>query len=175
MREDEAQWLEERLLAANRRYLRGRPAIPEDPAPSLRIAVLTCMDVRIDPLPLLGLQLGEAHVLRNAGARVTEDVLRSLVISQQALGTNAVVLMPHTRCGVLGLDAAALQPPRSASFGTPEPLDFHAMEDLRAALSEDLEKLRESPWMPQDVHLLGLILDIDSGALAALRKPAREN
>lgn len=173
MPEPESQGLEQQLLAANRRYLAGQPAIPSVVAPRRRLAVLTCMDVRIDPLPLLGLQLGEAHVLRNAGARLTPDVLRSLVISQQALGTRAVVLMPHTGCGVLGLDTAALRPPRADDLGVPEPLDFHPMDDLQAALSEDLCRLRESPWMPKDIQVLGLILDTVSGALSALRKPGR--
>ncbi len=153
------------LLDANRSYVGGDPAIPENVAPSARLAIVTCMDVRIDPLAVLGLRLGQAHVLRNAGARVTEDVLRSLVISQQALGTNAVILMPHEGCGVLGLDVRTLRPRAAASPTSVPALDFHAMQDLEAALAEDLRSLRESPWIGTDVQIHGLVLDVARGAV----------
>lgn len=165
MSEHSTSPLLERLLAANRRYVAAAPALPQSAVPSERLAILTCMDVRIDPLPLLGLQLGNAHVLRNAGARLTEDILRSLVISQQALGTQAVLLMPHTRCGVLGLDPAGLQPRAGVRKEELPPLEFHPMQDLRTSLADDLRRLRESPWISPDVEILGLILDIESGAL----------
>ncbi len=155
----------DRLLKANRRFVDGHPAIPQDAAPSARLAVVTCMDVRIDPLPLLGLGLGQAHVLRNAGARVTDDVLRSLVISQQALGTNAVILMPHEGCGVLGLDVATLRPRSAAPQGRVPALEFHAMQEIETALAQDLRLLRESPWIGPDVEIHGFILDVARGAI----------
>lgn len=142
------------------------------PVPSQRLAILTCMDVRIDPRTVLGLALGEAHILRNAGARVTDDVIRSLVISQQALGTNAVVLMPHTECGVLGLDPADILRrlgPEAAHFPL---LDFRAMHDLSAAIREDLARLRESPWIVPSVTAVGLILDIRTGLVRRQEPPA---
>ncbi len=153
------------ILEANRHYVAGQPTIPQAATPTKGLAVVTCMDVRIDPLALLGLSLGQAHVLRNAGARVTEDVLRSLVISQQALGTRAVILMPHTGCGVLGLDVGKLRPLRGDAGEPPRPLDFHPMDDLAAALAEDLRLLRGSPWIGQDVEIHGLILDTAEGSL----------
>lgn len=155
----------ERLLEANRRYVAGSPAIPFESTPSLRLALVTCMDVRIDPLPLLGLGLGQAHVLRNAGARVTDDVLRSLVISQQALGTNTVILMPHTGCGVLGLDVRNLAPRSPTKDGIVPPLDFHPLHDLQTGLAEDLRLLRDSPWLLPDVEVHGFILDVSRGAV----------
>ncbi len=165
MRENALPPLVRRLLEANARYVAGEPQIPRDAVPKARLAVVTCMDVRIDPLPLLGLRLGEAHVLRNAGARITDDVLRSLVISQQALGTNAVVVLPHTLCGVLGLDVTGLKPHPGTPRQAVPTLDFHPMEDLEAALAQDLRLLRESPWILPGVEIHGFILDIDTGAL----------
>lgn len=90
-----------RLLEANCRSVVGRPPALGDPVPSEHLVVLTCMDVRIDPLQIFGLRLGQAHVLRNAGARVTEDVIRSVAISQQALGTDTIIVMPPAEfcCG----------------------------------------------------------------------------
>jgi carbonic anhydrase len=155
----------EKLLAANRHYVEARGGLPDSPVPSERLAIVTCMDVRIDPLPLLGLRLGSAHVLRNAGARVTDDVIRSLVISQQALGTEAVLLLPHTLCGVLGLDPDGLHPRPGVSKADLPHLEFHPMHDLQTSLSEDLRKLRESPWISPHVQIYGLILDVESGSL----------
>ena len=162
MRGSSATMFLDRLLAANERYAAGHPLANLDAPPSERLAIVTCMDARIDPLPLLGLRPGQAHVLRNAGARVTDDVLRSLVISQQALGTDVVIVMPHTSCGLLGLDPATLHPRRAA--GRPATrLDFHPMSDLEAALRQDIQSLRESPWIGENAEILGLILDTATG------------
>jgi len=158
----------ERLLLGNRRAVARGPALPQGSAPSERLAIVTCMDVRIDPLALLGLGPGQAHVLRNAGGRVTDDVLRSLVISQQALGTRAVVLMPHTQCGTLGLDVRALTPRPGVPAAAVPPLDFHPMADLEEALRGDLRLLRESPWLHPETELVGLILDIATGRVRSL-------
>ena len=162
MLDSSASTLLDRLLAANARYAAGRSLAGVEAAPSQRLAIVTCMDARIDPLPLLGLRLGQAHVLRNAGARVTGDVLRSLVISQQALGTNVVVVMPHTGCGLLGLDPATLRPRGDALRPAPH-LDFHTMSDLYSTLQQDLRRLRESPWIGPEAEIHGLILDTDTG------------
>lgn len=167
MSEPSAPPLIERLLAANRRYVAASPGLPDSPVPSERLVIVTCMDVRIDPLPLLGLRLGSAHVLRNAGARVTDDVIRSLVISQQVLGTEAVLLLPHTGCGMLGLDPGSLQPRPGVSKGDLPPLEVHPMHDLQTSLAQDLETLRESPWISPHVQIYGLILDIGTGSLIA--------
>ena len=88
-----------RLLAANEAYAAARAGVA-DPRPSRRLAVVTCMDARIDVFAALGLHLGEAHVIRNAGGRVTDDVLRSLTLSSHVLGVDTVVVMQHTKCGL---------------------------------------------------------------------------
>src|SRR3712207_2378425 len=92
-----------RLIEANQAYATARERVA-DPKPSRRLAVVTCMDARIDVFAALGLHLGEAHVIRNAGGRVTEDVLRSLALSTHVLGVDTVVVMQHTRCGLAGVD-----------------------------------------------------------------------
>lgn len=152
----------DRLLSANQAY-RSRHLAIAKAEPTRRLAVLTCMDARIDPLAMLGLAPGEAHVLRNAGSRVTEDVIRSLAVSEQALGTTAVLVLPHTGCGMIGLDAGALR----AKFDAPEmpAIDFLPISDLKATLLADLRRLRQSPWIAGNVRLYGAILDLAGGGL----------
>lgn len=159
---NEASRILEQLLAANHRYVQGTSPAGLSAVPSRHLAVVTCMDVRIDPLPLLGLSLGEAHVLRNAGARVTDDVVRSLVISQQALSTRIVLLMPHTRCGVLGLQGAQIVKALGRDPKTLPSMDFMGMDDLMETLRHDLARLRDNPWIGPDVVVAGVILDIDT-------------
>src|SRR6201986_3255113 len=96
------------LLAANQAYAAARANVA-DPRPGRHLAAVTCMDARIDVFAVLGLHLGEAHVIRNAGGRVTEDVLRSLALSSHVLGVDTVVVTQHTRCGLAGVSDAELQ------------------------------------------------------------------
>lgn len=148
------------MMAANARYASG-VALPEGPRPRRAAAIVTCMDVRIDPLPVLGFGMGEAHVIRNAGARVTDDVVRSLAISQQALGTKTVILMPHTRCGLMGLDDTSIRP--RPGMGGAQRLACLGFDDLDATLRADLAVLRESPWIAGDTTFSGFVFDVDSG------------
>src|SRR5580692_7845374 len=104
------------LLAANRGYAAARASVA-DPRPGQHLAVLTCMDARIDVFAVLGLHLGEAHVLRNAGGRVTDDVLRSLALSSHVLGVETVVVMQHTKCGLAGVTDDELQTLTGADLG----------------------------------------------------------
>src|ERR1700749_2416713 len=104
------------LLAANKAYADARANV-SDPRPGRRLAVVTCMDARIDVFAVLGLHLGEAHVIRNAGGRVTEDVLRSLAVSSGVLGVDAAVVMQHTKCGLVGVTDAQLRELTGADLG----------------------------------------------------------
>jgi carbonic anhydrase len=128
--------------------------------PSGRLAVVTCMDVRIDPLAALGLADGEAHVIRNAGAVVTPDVIRSVAVSQRRLDTVAVDLMMHTDCGMLGLDEEALRREITAASGRPVGVAFHAFDDLHAELRRGVETLRHSPVLATRSKVRGLIYDV---------------
>jgi carbonic anhydrase len=117
------------------------------------------MDARIDVFAALGLELGEAHVLRNAGGRVTDDVLRSLALSSHALGVDTLVVMQHTRCGLHGVDGGELQ----ATTGTQ--IDFLAIEDHAVSLREDIELLRSQAFLDPIRRIVGLVFDVETGAV----------
>ncbi|MGH9001325.1 MAG: beta-class carbonic anhydrase [Acidimicrobiia bacterium] len=150
-----------RLLAANTAYATAR-AVLVDPRPSRNLAVLTCMDVRIDPSAALGLGLGEAHVLRNAGGRVTTDVLRSLALATHALGVDEVVVMQHTRCGLSGVSDRELRDRTGAD------VDFLAIDDHTAALRHDVDLLAATPYLTPVKVIAGFLYDVDTGRVGDL-------
>jgi carbonic anhydrase len=154
----------ERLLADNAAYVGATSAHqrPSDPRPSRQLAVVSCMDARIDVLGALGLALGEAHVIRNAGGRVTEDVLRSLALSVHVLGVDTVVLMQHTRCGLSGVTDGELRARTGAE------LAFLAIDDHSTALRRDVEILAATPYLVPVRAMAGLLYDVDSGRAEAL-------
>lgn len=154
------------LLSANRAYAVGHTAIPER-RPARRLAVVTCMDARIDVLAALGLQVGEALVLRNAGARVTDDVLRSLALGTHALAVEEVVVVQHTRCGVAGVTEQQLRELTRAD------LEFFTIADHSAALQEDVKLLADTPYLAGITAIAGLVYDVDSGQLAEITRWAR--
>ncbi len=140
-------------------------ATPElSPRPRRKLAVLTCMDARIDPYALLGLTRGDAHLLRNAGGLVTDDAIRSLSASQRELGTEEVVVVMHEGCGLLGADderfAQAL-----AADGAHPPWRLGGFADVEQALREGLERLRESPELAHRDRISGFVFDPRTGSL----------
>jgi carbonic anhydrase len=147
-----------RLLAANESYVASR-AKTGSARPGRRLAVVTCMDNRIDVYAALGLHLGDAHVIRNAGGRVTDDVLRSLAVSIHLLGTDTVVVMQHTRCGLLGVTEQQLRETTGADFG------FLAFDDHEVALREDIERLTSTTFLGPLRGVAGLVYDVDTGAI----------
>ncbi|MHB1809039.1 MAG: beta-class carbonic anhydrase [Solirubrobacteraceae bacterium] len=160
--------LEQSLAAAA--AAREELAMPGVPAtPRRKLAVLTCMDVRIDPIALLGIERGDAHVIRNAGAIVTDDAIRSLSVSQRLLGTTEVLVVMHERCGLCGASdeefAAML-----ASDGASPPWRLGGFAQLEQELAAALDRLRSSPELPCRQSIRGLIFDPESGSL---REPGR--
>jgi carbonic anhydrase len=147
------------LLAANEAWAASRPQTPSDARPRRHLAVVTCMDTRIDVLAALGLEVGEAHVLRNAGGRVTDDVLRSLALSCHVLGVDTVVVMQHTRCGLAGTTDEDLRARTGADVA------FLPIDDHRSALREDVQRLAGTPYLAPVRHVAGLVYDVDSGRL----------
>lgn len=145
-----------RLLAANEGYAAARANVA-DARPSRRLAVVTCMDARIDVFAVLGLHLGEAHVIRNAGGRVTDDVLRSLALSSSVLGVDTVVVMQHTQCGLAGVSEDELRERTGAD------LTFHAIADHESALREDVTLLTETPYLTAVRIVAGLVYDVETG------------
>src|SRR5438309_4846500 len=130
----------DRVLDANNAYAAARANVT-DARPSRHLAVVTCMDARIDVFAALGLHLGEAHVIRNAGGRVTDDVLRSLALSTHVLGVDTVVVMQHTKCGLAGVTDEELQQLTGADLG------FFPIDDHAAVLREDITLLTAQPYL----------------------------
>ncbi len=151
----------DRLLAANATWAESTElGDVGDPRPRRRVAVVTCMDARIDVFAVLGLRLGEAHVLRNAGGRVTDDVLRSLTLSCHVLGVDTVVVMQHTACGLAGVTDAELRARTGAD------LEFLPIGDHLAALREDVDQLVGTPHLEPIRTIAGLVYDVATGRVA---------
>lgn len=159
-----------RLLASNAAY--ARQFSPQDwpIQPARKTAVVTCMDARMDPLAFLGAQLGDVHVIRNAGGRVTDDVIRSLVISEQLLGTEEILVIHHTDCGMATFQNEALRRRIAETLGPEaeqeaQAIDFLPFADLAESVREDIRKLRQSPLISKHIRIYGAIYDIHTGKL----------
>lgn len=153
------------LLAANETFAAGFSSSGLTGTAARGLAVVTCMDSRIDPLGLLGLQPGDAKILRNAGARVTDDVLRTLVLAVYLLGVNRVLVMPHTDCGMTKVSDDDVHDLTSAKGVDTRSIDFHTIPNQDEALRHDLIKVRTSPFLPQDMPVGGALYDVRTGKL----------
>lgn len=138
--------------------------------PSRGLAVVTCMDARLDVHRILGLREGEAHILRNAGGVVTEDVLRSLVISQRLLGTREIMLILHTECGMLTFQDDALRKQIQAETGIRPPFAFEAFQDLEEEVRQSIRRIRSCPFLPHRETVRGFIYDVRTGRLREVRE-----
>ncbi len=132
--------------------------------PGRKIAVVTCMDARLDPAKFLGLQEGDAHVIRNAGGRAA-DAIRSLVISQHLLGTREIVLIHHTDCGMLTFTDEQLHQKLHDELHVHAEIPFLAFDDLEQSVRDDVEAIRTSPLLLPDVPVRGFIYDVHDGRL----------
>ncbi|GAB1314638.1 hypothetical protein MFIFM68171_04848 [Madurella fahalii] len=161
--------IQKNVEASSERYsasfTQGHLALP----PAKKYLVLTCMDARIDPARAFGIELGDAHVIRNAGASAL-DALRSIVISQQLLGTNEIVLVKHTGCGMLTFkneDAYALVEQRLGAEAVEElrqrKVDFLPFSELEKAVEEDVKLLKASRLVPDDVVISGWVYEVETG------------
>jgi len=134
--------------------------------PGRHVAVLTCMDARLDPARFLGLEEGDAHVIRNAGGRASEDALRSLTISEQLLGTNEVVVIHHTDCGMLTFSNEDLRNKLKQELNADaEHIDFLPFKDLEQSVRDDVATIKNSPFIPKNIEVSGFIYDVRSGRL----------
>jgi carbonic anhydrase len=153
----------DRMLEANGEWAAQAPG--ELPAPPARgVAVVACMDARMDVYRLLGLALGDAHVIRNAGGVVTEDTIRSLAISQHVLRTREVVVVHHTRCGLQGADEAAFAEQVEQATGQRPPWSMRAFADVEEDVRASVRLIRENPYLVADV-VRGTVYDVDTGRL----------
>jgi carbonic anhydrase len=134
------------------------------------VAILACMDARLDPARALGLSEGDAHVIRNAGGAVTHDAIRSLAISQHLLGTEEILLIQHTDCGMQKFSDDDLAERLEQHAGETPPFRAHTFEDLEQNLRESVRLLEESPFLLKTDAVRGFVYDVNSGRLTELRK-----
>jgi carbonic anhydrase len=153
------------LLKNNAEFARNfsKGDLPMPPGKGL--AVVACMDARLNVYALLGLQEGEAHVIRNAGGVVSDDVLRSLVISQRLLGTREVVLVHHTDCGMLTFTDDQVKADIEADIGLRPHFALEAFSDLERDIRQSIARIKASPFVPNKDSIRGFIYDVRSGAL----------
>lgn len=140
------------------------------PRPRRKVAVLSCMDTRIDLFPMLGLRRGDAHIIRNAGGLATEDAIRSLSISQRVLGTEEIVVVMHDGCGLHGASEDAFAEALRADGVLPT-WRLGAFEDVEATLRDSLARLRSSPELPHRDHIRGFVFDPETGRLREVATP----
>lgn len=158
------------FMKANKAYvdLHGTYHLPL--RPKTKVAIVTCMDSRLHVAQALGLALGDAHILRNSGGRVTEDVIRSLVISQQQLGTREIVVLHHTDCGAQTFTneefTAQLKRDLGVDVGNQDFLPFTDIED---SVREDIALLKNSPLIPDTIEISGAIYDVDTGRMTEVQ------
>jgi carbonic anhydrase len=157
------------LLAANREFAGDFDLAGFDGVAHAGIAVVTCMDSRIDPLGMLGLKPGDAKIFRNPGGRVTEAALEALVLGVHLLNVGRILVVPHTRCAMTSSTEAQLQERIGAAAGQDASWHaFHVVADQRAALEQDVRKVRSHPLIPVETAVGGFIYDVDTGLLEQL-------
>lgn len=143
-------------------FVKGNLPMP----PGRHVAVVVCMDARLDPARFLGLEEGDAHVIRNAGGRASEDAIRSLAISQQLLGTNEVVVIHHTDCGMLTFSNEDLRQKLKQDLkADAEHIDFLPFKDLAQSVRDDVATIKNSPLLLKNIAVSGFIYDVTSGRL----------
>jgi carbonic anhydrase len=156
-------------LSANARYAESFPGSDKPGRAARGLAVVTCMDSRIDPLAMLGVEPGDAKILRNAGGRVTEDVLRTLVLAAYLLGVERVLVVQHTDCGMTKLnDEQAHEALRAASGLDTRSLELRTIANQAATLKADVQKVKSWPYLPEGTPVAGGIYDVRSGRLEML-------
>ena len=154
------------VVRANQEYARYHRLSHVTPRPRRKLAVLTCMDTRLSRATL-GLAEGDAHILRNAGGIVTEDALRSLLVSHHLLGTEEIMIINHTDCGLTGATEDEIRERILSRTGgaSPVPASFHTFTDLYQNVRGPMEKVRSHPWVPKEVPVRGFVYDVSSGLL----------
>ncbi len=153
-----------RILAENRRYIEAFDRSALTAAPLSGLAIIACMDARLDVEEALGLRTGDAHVIRNAGGLATDDAIRSLIVSQERLGTDEVLVIGHTFCGLEQADEEEMRDHLAERTGRRLDIAFGSFPDLASSVRAQVERLRAHPWV-RDVPIHGLIFDVETGRL----------
>lgn len=158
-----------RIVEANRTFARTFPGSPSV-RPRMGLAVVTCMDARIDVLAVLGLEAGDAHVLRNAGGIVTDDVIRSICLSQRLLGTHSIALVHHTDCGVHGLSDDHFTQTLAEETGHIPRWRPGGFPDVDESVRTSIRRLVESPFLLHRDAIVGFVYDTESGLLVLIEE-----
>ena len=153
------------LVRNNESYARGFKKGDLPLPPAKKVAVLACMDARLDVHRILGLEEGDAHVIRNAGGVATDDAIRSLVISQRLLGTKEIVLIHHTDCGMLTFTDDQVKKQIEADTGIRPAFALEAFGDLEADVRQSIARIKASPFVPNKSSVRGFVYDVRSGRL----------
>jgi carbonic anhydrase len=156
------------LVHANETYTATFPG-PRPLRPKLRMAVVACMDSRLDLFGALGLDIGDAHLIRNAGGIPTDDVLRSLALSQRSLGTREVVIIHHTQCGMDGFDDEAFRAELAAETGAEPTWRVEGFTDMEEDVRRSIRTVRECPWLPHREDVRGFVFDVATARLIEVR------
>lgn len=155
------------VLKANESFAKefklGNLAMP----PARKLAIVACMDARLNVEQFLGLKTGDAHIIRNAGGIITDDAIRSLIISHHLLGTQEFIIVNHTDCGMLTFRDEELEAKLEAgtSAAAVSPSRFHAFSDLEANVRQQIQRVKSHPWIPAGISVRGFIYDVKSGKL----------
>ena len=162
------------MLAANRDFQHSFTDGQKPMPPARRVAIVTCMDARIHPERALGLQIGDAHMIRNAGGRVSDDALRSLVISSRLLGTTEFAVIHHTDCGMLTFSNADLRTKlRDETGADASQVDFLPFSDLEESVRDDVSAILSSPFIDESIPGSGYIYDVRTGSVDQVVAPTR--
>lgn len=155
------------ILKANQQFASTFRTGSQPIAPAKKLAVLACMDARLNVERALGLDAGDAHIIRNAGGIADESALRSLIISHRVLGTNQFIVINHTDCGMMKFDGDQLRSDLRATTGSDAavPRSFHTFSDLEQNVREQMEAIRSHPWLSRDIAVRGFIYDVNTGRL----------
>lgn len=154
------------VMAANRRYAEGFDLGGLEPVAARGIGIVTCMDSRIEPLQMLGLKPGDAKILRNAGARVTDDVVRTLVLATHLLGVERIMVIAHTRCKMASATEDEVDAQILAQSGIDvRSIDFQMITDQADTLRRDVQRIRSSPFLPPGVEAAAFVYDVDTGVM----------
>ena len=156
------------LVHANQAYTKTFPG-PRPLRPMLRLTVVACMDSRLDLFGALGLEIGDAHLIRNAGGIPTDDVLRSLALSQRSLGTREIVVIHHTQCGMDGFDDDAFRAELAAETGVQPPWRVEGFTDMEEDVRRSVRTVRECPWLPHREDVRGFVFDVATATVTEVR------
>jgi carbonic anhydrase len=155
------------VLAANQRYSESFKLGNLAMSPARKLAIVACMDARMTIEPMLGLKTGDAHIIRNAGGIVTDDVVRSLILSQELLGTREFMIINHTDCGMQKFKDEELGARLQQATGAlpAVPVAFHAFESVEENVRNGILRLRSHPWVAKTVAVRGFVYDVQAGRL----------